>query len=220
METFGKILFGAVKVVSLGTINANPEKGKIVFKDPITGTADLLKKGADKLLRKRDEGVWIGSRPIENLGDQQLTFGFSSAALRIFNSDIMHQAVMVDGKVYSLCNDKGGDIQIKEVTSNNQKNKYEWRYRGKTQTTNYEFENMINRFNTQSIQYHLAYANCQDVSDALSKYALGIYTEKEIFIFIFPKADNTQQALLYSVFSVSGAKAFHRMDTDLETIFR
>ncbi|KAL4480050.1 hypothetical protein ABPG74_020566 [Tetrahymena malaccensis] len=218
MDKFNKILFGTVKVATAGIVNISADKQKIVIKDPLTGTADMLKKGSDKLFRNKNEGVWIGNRPIEELGNKNTTFGFSSAALRVFNVDLMHQAVMVDGKVYSLSNDIGGDIQLKEVTSDYEKNKYEWRYRGKSQITTKFFEKMIQEVNLYHAKYNLAFANCQDVSDALSKYALGLYTQKQCLFYILPKIDSLGEAVLYGIFANTGIKAYTRLVTDINSI--
>ncbi|KAL4480049.1 hypothetical protein ABPG74_020565 [Tetrahymena malaccensis] len=218
MKSFTKIFYGALRIATAGMVNVSVDKSKIVLKDPFTGLADLIKKGSDKLFRNRNQGVWIGNRPIAEFGNEEVTFGFSSAALRAFNLDVMHQAVMVDGHVYSLSNDKGGNIQIKEVFSNYEKTKYEWRYRGESKITIQNFEQMIEQLNQHNAKYNIAYANCQDVSDALSKYALGLYSKEKSLFLIFPKAYNIGDALLYGIYSGSGAKALDRLATDISII--
>lgn len=98
---------GFTRVVTLGILNPDKE-GKLTFKDPFTGLLDITKNISDVVFRDEDKGVWLG---IRNIGDNFL--GVSSVALRVLNYDIVHQAVMVDGCAFSLCNDKGGDIRIK-----------------------------------------------------------------------------------------------------------
>ncbi|KAL4489848.1 hypothetical protein ABPG72_022488 [Tetrahymena utriculariae] len=209
METFGKILCGITSGLTLGIVNLDIEKETVVIKDPVTGISDLLKKGLDKGLRNKSEGVWIGTRPIDELGG----FGVSSAPLRFLNLDVMHQAVMVDGRVFSLANDKGDTIKIKEVFSNKKIKKYEWKYRGKTK---FDLDEIIEKANDFQVDYNLTFANCQDVSDALSKYALGIYSVQECLFFIFPKVNKIQEAIILGVFVGIGGKALARLGGDIK----
>ena len=63
-----------IKTVTLGIVNY--ETGKLILKDPITGTGNLIKKAKDSICHDFDKGVWIGKRVLDDS-----TVGFSSYAL-------------------------------------------------------------------------------------------------------------------------------------------
>lgn len=139
---------GVVGVATFGIINPD-KQGNITLKDPITGIADITQNVTDAILRDKNKGVWIG---IRNISGSFL--GLSSAALRIFNSDIVHQAVMVDGHAFSLNNDKGHDIKIVRE-SDEEKDLYDWTYQGETKREMFQIEAIINEINQGQQKYNV-----------------------------------------------------------------
>lgn len=53
-----------LKVLTVGIVNV--ETGKLIIKDPITGTGNMLKQAKDAIFNDFDEGVWIGKRVLES----------------------------------------------------------------------------------------------------------------------------------------------------------
>lgn len=53
---------GLVKGLTLGMINY--ETGKVIIKDPITGTGNTLKQAKDALFNDFNKGIWIGKRAL------------------------------------------------------------------------------------------------------------------------------------------------------------
>ncbi|KAL4479528.1 hypothetical protein ABPG72_011850 [Tetrahymena utriculariae] len=195
-----------VKVATLGIVNLNDDG--VVFKDPITGLSDTLKSGID-CLRKFDKGVWTGTRGL-NGGE----IGLSSGVLRLFNTDMVHQAVRINGISYSLTNEKQNEIQVKEISSYETQT-YDWKYRGQSEVNDYQMKSIIRDVNNYSVKYNLLLANCQDVSDSLSKYALGLYDRSFCLQIIFPGIESESEAFLYSIGVVLQGKTMIRALTDI-----
>lgn len=57
-----KLATKVLQVSTLGMVNANPEAGNIIVKDPITALGNSLAKAKDALLYDFSKGVWIGKR--------------------------------------------------------------------------------------------------------------------------------------------------------------
>ncbi|EAR92636.1 hypothetical protein TTHERM_00094270 (macronuclear) [Tetrahymena thermophila SB210] len=200
---YGQAIF---KAVTFGVVNLT--KYGVVFKDPITGISDILKSGMD-CLRDFNEGVWTGTR-----GLNEGNIGLSSGVLRLFNADMIHQAVRINGISYSITNQKQDQIQVKEI-SQNETETYDWKYRGKSKVSDSEMKSIIKDVNNYSVSYNLLLANCQDVSDSLSKYAMGLYDKYFCLYIIFPKMDSLSDAIFQGIATSGQVKTVIRLYNDI-----